>query len=171
MADQQFAQLGLVLVGVLAQVETAISPFVKAQPQPEPEPGNEPKGQAARPVRGPGADARGEAVPRAKVSSPAISDGGGELDVGVAVSRDELEDQDVQPSIERESSPVHTARAAKQDHHLAKVKSKKLQKPTSEGPMKDREPKAVGLSGAKMAKKKKKKKGGDEFDDLFSSLL
>lgn len=182
-ADKQFGQLGLVLIGALAQVGTAISPFVKEQrpPEPEPEPelepapGNEREARAAKSVQGPGADARGEAVPRADFGFSAVANGGDELDVGVAVSRDELEDHPLQPSIERESSPVHSVLSAREGRHLAKVKRNKLKKSKSDCPEStegDGEPTDVGLKEADRAKKKKKrKKGGDEFDDLFSSLL
>lgn len=225
-ADRQFAQLGLVLIGVLAQVEAAIGsllPPVEAERQLEETtvPGQTEGGAGAH-------------------DDMAVVVGAADFDLGVAVSRDDLRDDDdnddgddggdgdVQPSIELMSPPsprLPPLDAAKR-RELDRVKDKKRKKPRVQDedgeaiavPTKKRKAsreaedgsstmarsanavpkeakkhnKALSLehdrsrsrtSGTKLqprtegtardAKKpkKKKKKGGDEFDDLFSSLL
>lgn len=91
-ADRQFAQLGLVLIGVLAQVEAAMAPFLPAEPSPKPQPEEKSLGSVRI----------GQETSAPKV----VADAGDlEVDLGVAISRDELDDGiSVQPSIEPSSS-------------------------------------------------------------------
>ncbi|CAN8097479.1 unnamed protein product [Discula destructiva] len=224
-ADRQFAQLGLVLIGVLAQVEAALALFTPAEPEPQPEREPEQEDNVAPMQSGLGAEVQGEAVPRSA-----------DLDLGVAVSRDELpggsgdddDDDDAQPSTEPFPSSIPRPALAKKRRDTDRTKDKKRNKP------RDGEDSTTAPSGSpkgtkrrKVAtaaeddssmmkgvadklslveaksqrrpeledaasrvvvpkpkthadktmkvenkpKKKKKKKGGDEFDDLFSSLL
>lgn len=213
-ADRQFAQLGLVLIGVLAQVEATIAPFVPAEP-------SSPtlKTQLEKPSSSIGI-AQGIVD-----ASKAVADAGEFVDLGVAISRDELDEEiyDVRPSVEPGSS-------AKDRHDMNKTKGKKRKNsgndtterraemsespsdqsekrqrpPAGELKLKSAKPETIveklkepkkqkkpkldvnssyltdkrdpgtkSLDEAKAIKKtkKKKKKGGDEFDDLFSSLL
>lgn len=204
-ADRQFAQLGLVLIGVLAQAEAAIAPLI-----PEPE-------EDLVPVQSElGADIHGEAVARSA-----------DFDLGVAVSRDELLDGDgdnVHPSIERVALPIPRVPPAKDTLNPDQTKDKKRKKlmteeeksATAQGNSKKRKLSREAEEGfstmektadtmrsfqankqskpelgngtsrtdkkskphteeetqaAPKPKKKRKQKGGDEFDDLFSSLL
>lgn len=212
-ADRQFAQLGLVLIGVLAQVEATMAPFVPAEPSPPP-----PKSQPERTSSSVGTS-QGPVD-----ASKAVADAGDLVDLGVAISRNELEEETfVRPSVESGSF-------TKEHHGVDKTKGKKRKKPRDETtdpgaemsglpseksekrhkpPAEELEPKSTKpemifeepkeptkhkkpkldvksssltdkqhlrtktLDEAKPTKttKRKKKKGGDEFDDLFSSLL
>lgn len=160
-ADNQFAQLGLVLLGVLAQVEAAIAPFLKAEPLPEPEP--------APPAVLPSA---------AQTTRPLVKNDAGHLpapfgiasvdiDLGVAVSRDELDDDDVDAA-----PPDSRPMKKRKDPGLnsGSGNSTTLKKRNADGDVSP-EPRIPSSKGVKKIKKKKKRKGGDEFDDLFSSLV
>lgn len=194
-ADRQFAQLGLVLIGVLAQVDTAIAPFVPAEEQASP-PGD--RVETARGTQD--TEARGLDVP-----IKAVVGAGDLVDLGVAISREELDDDIlVKPSVEPMSRPVPKLSSVKEHCDPDKTKSKKRKKlrtgddePKSASRdvlpeerkgattskklklnddalmMREKEPKTMSLvESAKIKKsKKKKKKGADEFDNLFSTLL
>lgn len=194
-ADRQFAQLGLVLIGVLAQVETAISPLAR-EVSPLSEAAAEVPVESLHSATGSNVDADmlGEAVPReAAVSSPpkAVFEDT-RLDLGVAVSRSEIEAGIIssnksrrvaenQPSKEGDSSPIARPPVTRQERKPEdrkkpkKVKAKADVEADAEAPnTKDetRLQKNLGvLKDSKKVKKKRKKTGGDEFDDLFSTLL
>ncbi|EOO02848.1 hypothetical protein UCRPA7_1629 [Phaeoacremonium minimum UCRPA7] len=137
-ADNQYAPLGLVLLGVLAQIEAAMSPLVPTE-------------VVAATVQSPlDAELSTQCTPSA-ISDVGASQGEAH-DFGVAISRDEVLDSS-QASVPSEKSEGMTA----------KSKSKGLQETA---PL---DPKDAGRP--KKDKKKKKKRKGDEFDDLFSSLL
>lgn len=108
-ADRQFAQLGLVLIGMLAQVETAMAPFVPVEQQtsqPEEKPGSVRAAQGADP-------------------SKSVIDNE-ELDLGVVVSRDELNDGvNVQSSVERSCTPTPQLSSKKTHQDSDRTKSKK----------------------------------------------
>lgn len=219
-ADRQFAHLGLVLIGVLAQVEAAMAPFVPADPTAPPPP----KPQLV------GTSGSVGIVQGTVDASKAIADAGDSVDLGVAISRDELDDETfVQPSIEPSSSiqehhdtgnqtkgkkrkqslrnentksRAEVSGFSSEQWEIAEKRKKppaaenkpKSAKPGSileelqEPPKKRKKPK-LDISSSSLADeqgrltntvdeakavkkaKKKKKKGGDEFDDLFSSLL
>lgn len=142
-ADRQFAHLGLMLLGVLAQVDLAILPFAP----------------------GPGPEVRVEAVvPRA--ASPAAVPA---HDTGVAVSRDAVflaepvsarpktktpTDDEIRETIEQEPAP-----------HVPKSKKKKAAAGGDE-----LDDIFGALEPAAKKPKKKKRKKGDEFDDIFGAL-
>ncbi|KAJ4424715.1 RNase MRP subunit [Gnomoniopsis sp. IMI 355080] len=208
-ADRQFAQLGLVLIGVLAQVEAAMAPFVPVEP---PKPGPEETSGSVGAVEG-------------AVALKAVIDSG-DLDLGVVVSRDELDDGSrVQPSAEQILSPIPKMLSTKEQHDSDRMKSKKRKKPKIESSETTGTPEVFSVASTAAEKRqklqpgeckpgtvepattknfdeskesrkskkpklddtlsrtrddklkatkkstKKKKKGGDEFDDLFSSLL
>lgn len=115
-ADRQFAQLGLVLVGVLAQIEAAMAHFVPAEPSKPPQ---EEKSGLVRAMHG--SDA-----------SKSVNDAG-ELDLGVVVSREELDDSDnMQPSVQRSPSPIPRLSSTKEQHDPGRTKSNKRKKPKVE---------------------------------------
>lgn len=172
MADRQFAQLGLMLIGVLAQVEAALGPFLKPA-----EPEGEPEGAV---VPGPDQVAAGiGARPDVSVTQRA---GGMDAqqgdDMGVAISRDELGDDEADDiaSRARHSSPPPEHPPPKEKRsEKGEARGKKRSRADDPGSSRiDKPEKPVrpdSSRGEKKTKKKKKKKRGDEFDDLFSSLV
>ncbi|KAK4146359.1 uncharacterized protein C8A04DRAFT_25869 [Dichotomopilus funicola] len=168
-ADKNFAQLGLMLLGVLAQIDQALAPFAPA------------------PVNGAAGDVGQEAVVRPDellgASAPNEDTEMADDVMGVAVSREEvmasIEGDDTFPqtsastplphSEEREpfspetrpqtiSIPTHTVSSKKQ--LTSESRLERQNKAYSTGPD---EP-------AQLKKKKKKiKSGGDEFDDIFGT--
>lgn len=187
LADRQFAQLGLMLIGVLAQVETSMAPFVRPSEPPEGDdidekPGPDPaRAAVARMAAG----RAGGGPVAAQVGGGASSSlgAGHEDDLGVAISRDELsdddhegEDEDVASSRPRRPSPP-AGQPPPKEKRPEKGDSKGKKRPRADDagssrigkPEKPARPESS--RDEKKAKKKKKKKGGDEFDDLFSSLM
>ncbi|KAG8165497.1 hypothetical protein KVR01_004049 [Diaporthe batatas] len=180
LADRQFAQLGLMLIGVLAQVEAAVAPFVRPA---EPEEGVD-ETDAAGPapvqqVRVAGIAAKGGGVP-----PPVVRGVEQEDDLGVAISRDELGDDDDDGegdggvvSRPRYSSPPPPKHAPSKERRPEKGegKGKKRSRTEDAGASRigksEKPTRPESSKEEKKAKKKKKKKGGDEFDDLFSSLM
>lgn len=173
-ADRQFAQLGLMLIGVLAQVEAALAPFVK------------PSGPEGEPEGGPGPEpvqvAAGVAVTQDASVAPQKRDVGAqqEDDLGVAVSRDELgggddEDDDVAPIARRASPPPEHPPTKEKRPEKGEIKGKKRSRADNSSSSRIGRPEKLvrpeSSRDEKKVKKKKKKKGGDEFDDLFSSLV
>ncbi|KZL70408.1 hypothetical protein CI238_13075 [Colletotrichum incanum] len=144
-ADGQHAALGLVLLGVLARVNSAIAPLVPRQP----ERGDE------MPMANPSASHDAATAKEGKPNPESMG-------LGVAISRDQVK-LTVKPLARRPTKDDAEA--------VAPVASKKKRKlvnaPTTETepskPVKERK------SEKKTGKKKSKK--GDEFSDLFSSLM
>lgn len=159
------------LIGVLAQVEASLAPFLRP---------SEPEGED-RDEAGPG-PARAVAARTAAGREGA----GQEDDLGVAISREEL-DGDGEEGEEgeagvalgaRSSSPTPAGRAPPKEKRREKgeLKGKKrfraADDPGSSRICKpDKTTRSESSRDEKKVKKKKKKKGGDEFDDLFSSLM
>lgn len=178
-ADRQFAQLGLVLIGVLAQVEAATAPLARREEVPEPAHKHVQPIAAAHDD-----DARGAAVPREAVAAPADAQVGGP-DLGVAVSREALESPgrdgdgdghrgEVGSSVERAPSPSSSLLSAKVVRDPKTEKKRKKRKVESAASRVEKESESQAKPAElkeEKKKKKKKKKGGDEFDDLFSSLI
>lgn len=166
------------LIGVLAQVETAVAPFVKpAGPEggDDDEVGRDP----SQPVIA-GRVNGGPDAPQVGVGLGARQ----EDDLGVAISRDEL-DGDDEDEVEdvasgpRRSSPPPPKQAPvkeKRQERGGESKGKKRSRADDAGssrmgkPEKPARPESSSRDEKKV-KKKKKKKGGDEFDDLFSSIM
>lgn len=167
------------LIGVLAQVETAVAPFVKPA---GPEGGDDDK---VGPV--PAQQARASIVAGRGGDAVAPQVGGGldagqDDDMGVAISRDELGDDDEDeadevPSGPQRSSPPPkpTPMKEKRQDRSGGSKGKKRSRADDAGSSRIGKPEKPNQPDPsrdeKKVKKKKKKKGGDEFDDLFSSLM
>ncbi|KAG6364341.1 hypothetical protein INS49_005942 [Diaporthe citri] len=180
LADRQFAQLGLMLIGVLAQVEASVAPFVRPAEPPGGDDENDAAGQdPARAVVARMAARRADGPVASQVGGSASSSlgAGHEDDLGVAISRDELGDDD-----EGEEEDVTSGRPRRpspppKEKRPEKGESKGKKRPRADDTgssriAKPEKPARPELSrDEKKAKKKKKKKGGDEFDDLFSSLM
>ncbi|POS74142.1 hypothetical protein DHEL01_v207461 [Diaporthe helianthi] len=177
LADRQFAQLGLMLIGVLAQVEAAVAPFVRPV---ESEGGD--GINAAGPV--PAHQVKGAGIVAAKSGVvPQVEDARQKDDLGVAISRDELGDDDDERVEDagvlrpRHSSPPPSKHAPIREKKPEKGESKGKKRSRAEDAGSSRTAKPGNptrpdsLKQEKKAKKKKKKNGGDEFDDLFSSLV
>lgn len=163
------------LIGVLAQVETAVAPFVKPA---GPEGGDDGEGG---PV--PAQQVRAGIVERRRGDLVAPQVGTGqEDDMGVAISRDELDDDDEDEvedvaSVPRRSSPPPKQAPVKEKRQErgGESKGKKRSRADDAGSSRVGKPEKPNRPESsrdeKKVKKKKKKKGGDEFDDLFSSLM
>lgn len=170
-ADKQFAQLGLVLIGVLAQVDAAIAPFV-VQDATE-------TSDAAMTNSAEGTKTKPEIAPSAgKLATD-------DYDLGVAVPRNELDD-DEDPQSPAEQSISQLEKKSKKSKKTPLLEGSDRARKMSEDGNRKRVKVRADLSNpgkdkntdpmkanrvAKIEKKKKKKEGGDEFDDLFSSLL
>jgi len=158
-ADNQYAALGLFLLGVLAQVKTALDMLLPPAAEEEEEL------QAVGSRGGPAsvdASASGVAMGDAPAADLEASRGSGqpiemEEDIGVVVSRDE---------VDRELQGNNCTPKPVQVHGNKKKTVASTPDPVSRT-------KRVPGSGAgekAKGKKAKKRKKGDEFDDLFSSL-
>lgn len=167
------------LIGVLAQVEAALAPFVR--------PAEPPRG-----IRDDRAEAGQAAGRSGGPVAPQVSGGSGislgeghNDDLGVAISRDELgdddddegeQDKDVAPRRPRHPSPP-AERPPPKEERPDKGESKGKKRPRADDPGSSRKGKPEKQTrpessrDEKKPKKRKKKKGGDEFDDLFSSLV
>ncbi|KUI65259.1 Ribonuclease MRP protein subunit RMP1 [Cytospora mali] len=115
-ADRQFAQLGLALIGVLAQVEAAIVPFVEAEADSDP-------GDAPDQIRvGLAVGAKGDASLALEVLDPSPSQGD---DLGVAISREELVDDDVELKDEKSLPPPAAAPSSRKEERSSILKPEK----------------------------------------------
>lgn len=165
------------LIGVLAQVEAAVAPFVRP---------TEPEGGDGIGVAGPVPvqQVKGAAGVAAKDgATPQIGAAVQEDDLGVAISRDELDDDDEDGAEDagapgpRHSSPPPPKKAPTEEKKPEKgeIKGKKRSRTEDAGASRigksDKLTRPESSKEEKKVKKKKKKKGGDEFDDLFSSLM
>jgi len=181
LADRQFAQLGLMLIGVLAQVEAAVAPFVRLAEPDGDDDDNKVGPDGAQPVgAGIAAGRGGGGGPVA----PQVGAAGEDNDLGVAISRDEVDD-DEEDGVEdvasgpRRSSPPPPKQAPVKEKRPEKGESKGKKRSRAEDagpsrvgkPEKPTRPESSKDEKKVKKKKKKKKKGGDEFDDLFSSLM
>ena len=159
-ADRQFAHLGLMLLGVLAQVDHAVAPFAPGLPDDV----VVVEMADAAPVVGAVADQDTEMEPAAS-------------DMGVAVSRDEI-----MASIEWDPTAPRTTSSTPAQPQQRPLPPRSTSLPTrrvrelvtaqTRGGVKT-EPasKQPSLTPSfPPAKPPKKKKRGDEFDDIFSSL-
>ncbi|KAF3769674.1 hypothetical protein M406DRAFT_325168 [Cryphonectria parasitica EP155] len=186
-ADRQFAQLGLLLLGVLAQIQAAIQLFIPPPKQEEEE--TRATEEPARPAA---------VIAHGSAEGIGTSGGSDQLDLGVAVSRDEMsggggggrdddvDSHDTRQDIEQRSSPVPRqplmdevseagrggGKSRKQKRSRIDDGSARTNREGREPPRRTQSPPAVvEAMEVKKAQKKRKKKGGDEFDDLFSSLM
>lgn len=170
------------LIGVLAQVEASLAPFVRPAEPPE---GREEAGQfPAQAMVARMAAGRAEGPATSQVGGGSLSQSAGHGDdLGVAISRDELgddddkdDDEDVASRKARRPSPA-AERPPPKEKRPEKGESKVKKRPRADDSGSSRKSKPEKLTqpessrDEKKVKKKKKKKGGDEFDDLFSSLM
>lgn len=177
------------LIGVLAQVEASLAPFVRPVEPPGGHGDNaESEQDTAQTVVARMAAGRADGPVAPQVGGGSSTPGAGhEDDLGVAISRDELgedddkddDEEDVASRKVRRPSPATEQRPPK-EKRPEKDESKGKKRPRSDDPGSSRigrpeKPTRPESSRdekkAKKKKKKKKKKGGDEFDDLFSSLM
>ncbi|GJC90534.1 hypothetical protein ColLi_13372 [Colletotrichum liriopes] len=143
-ADSQHAALGLVLLGVLARIHSAVAPLVPRQPE---------RGDEV-PLANPSASHDGVTTEEGQPSPESMG-------LGVAISRDQLR---------LAAKPPPRRPAIDDAEAVAPVASKKKRKlvgaPAAETepsrPVKERKSDKAG---------KKKSKKGDAFSDLFSSLM
>lgn len=155
-ADNQYAHLGLALVGVLAQVNAAVEQLVPVKSEED----------------------HGSLLPLAeKADAEPSKDVEGVADLGVAVSRSAIEGQSASVSVDRKVSakPKNVKQSVDEldpgpsetviEERSSKVKPKKSKKSRDEF-----DSLFDTLEPKKPAKKKRWKKG-DEFDNLFSSLV
>lgn len=168
------------LIGVLAQVEAAVAPFVRP----------------AEPEAGDGIDTAGPMAPTQHLKGAAgitagvgvasqVGGTGQQDDLGVAISRDEVDDHD-EDGVENIGGTSKPRRPSPPAPKQAPIKEKRPEKGEIKGKKRSRVEDAGSSSrigkpekptrpasskDEKKVKKKKKKKGGDEFDDLFSSLV
>lgn len=153
---------------MLAQVEHAIAPFVQTAVKASVVSVTSPVEAARRP----------EAAPP-KVA-PSIKElNTGDYDLGVAISREELDnDEEIQSSVEQLTSQRQGKTPLLEDSERVGTTSRdnregKKLKTGMDVPNIGKDKNTLSLESKDVAKnkKKKKRKGGDEFDDLFSSLL
>ncbi|KAL2015604.1 hypothetical protein VTK56DRAFT_5183 [Thermocarpiscus australiensis] len=182
-ADRQFAHLGLMLLGVLAQVDAALAPFAPS-PAADGEPPEDFPQQAG---------ALGSSNPQ-EASRPSLLDQDRntatdtDTDMGVAVSREDLLLMSIEQAQEEEED-LTRSKPTRQQSIIAQTPDE-MGTPDipSNGPAETRaasqsqgparsdggseEGRASQGQGKQAEKKKEKKKkaGGDEFDDIFGSL-
>ncbi|KAH7193429.1 uncharacterized protein B0J16DRAFT_412022 [Fusarium flagelliforme] len=149
-ADNQHAPLGLLLLSVLARINTLLSHLVP------PEHDHDHESVSTTVVKsassGPGKlDSLNSTTQTIAPEAP-----GSETDMGVAVSREEL-----LSSQKNINKPKSKSDMPPKDHKVKELKHKTVRKSI---------PEAVLEDGAKDKPKKKKKKGGDAFSSLFGSL-
>ncbi|KAL2133677.1 hypothetical protein VTI74DRAFT_1905 [Chaetomium olivicolor] len=179
-ADRQFAHLGLMLLGVLAQVDKAVAPFAPAPSDTSEEAAAAAaEEQAANRQRTkPGSSS---AMEQATLTVP-DQDTDMAMDVGLPVSREEIL-LSTEPAAETATStpasaltpshtPISTAlpdRSSKEGRGISTSQppAATVARTESEPASKDRSA-APGME--KPLKRKKKKRGGDEFGEIFGSL-
>ncbi|KAK8089395.1 hypothetical protein PG997_004356 [Apiospora hydei] len=197
-ADNQFAPLGLVLTGALAQLYSACVRFVGEAPTETEEVAARPEAAAAIPeatsTSSPATTTgKGNKATRDTTVPPLASSSSSSAAVPIRQVPPRIDDDDVGQVISRDS--VHAGDAPTKEERADKVKRrKKVAVLTIEEDADDVggdvmaastekkrrkgaatvQPKAKDgerLPGEKEKKKKKKSKKGDEFDSLFSSLF
>ncbi|KAL2256067.1 hypothetical protein VTK26DRAFT_2240 [Humicola hyalothermophila] len=166
-ADRQFAHLGLMLLGVLAQVDKALAPFA-----PPPDETAEVAGQVNR--GRPQTSKPGSSSITSPKDWPTQPDHA--TDMGEAVSREDMDrlhtSIETEEQQEQKETP-HIAAPELQAAERARETTQKRKTPSTQTPvLKAGETRVPGLEDAetKPKKKKKKKIGGDEFDAIFGSF-
>lgn len=161
-ADRQFAHLGLMLLGVLAQVDQAVAPFAPVSASSQDETAEQ------APALGNTAAAEQPAPDQDVEMSMAT-------DVGVAVSREEI-----MASIEQDSTPTFTQLSTQPTRPHPRSTSlptnpparqiKNLTDQTRGGIHTEPASKEPSLDPTKPKKKKPARKRGDEFDAIFGAF-
>ncbi|KAK4153730.1 ribonuclease MRP protein subunit rmp1 [Chaetomidium leptoderma] len=176
-ADRMFAHLGLMLLGVLAQVDKTVAPFAPPPPSDAPPSSRaEPEPQAAAAAAATEFNPPGETAVSAPDQDQAIMMM--DTDMGVAVSREEILlsiERDPTPRIST-TTPVPTPISA-QTHPRSislPINPPSKKKPTAAATAKTEPPSKESSPAEPVIKvtttKRKKIKTGDEFDDIFGSL-
>ncbi|KAH6893574.1 hypothetical protein B0T10DRAFT_482577 [Thelonectria olida] len=145
-ADNQHAPLGLMLLAVLAHIRRLVSDLL---------PSDNPAPEADSSVAGSINPTTPTSRPKLKPSSLEIADPDQDVDMGVAVSRNDLA---LPKASSKQSDRLSTVETLPKD-----TKARKSAKRSSKDAAKD-------TSKDHKEKKKKKKKAGDAFSSLFSSL-
>jgi ribonuclease MRP protein subunit RMP1 len=157
-ADNQYAHLGLALIGVLAQVNTAIAPWAPALSE-----------VAEKDVQ----------VLLDTAGLASSKDAHDAADLGIAVSRSDIE-QRVLATTSKVEQRVEDSGKGSRGMDVAGLSPKEeisTRIEAQERPKKSKKRKDEfdslfdSLEPKKTVKKKKKLKKGDEFDNLFSSLI
>ncbi|KAK3301563.1 uncharacterized protein B0T15DRAFT_316248 [Chaetomium strumarium] len=169
-ADRQFAHLGLMLLGVLAQVDKAVVPFA---PEVSTEAAGERAAVSDAQTSGRGSGTAGD---RGTADTDAAIRTGVDVDMGVAVSREEvlasIEQNEKTKACAMSSLPSkpsvqlrrETAAAGRQTSTAAEAGTDKaVSKETNNST-------DVSIECLKSKKTKEKKRAGDEFDDIFGAL-
>ncbi|KAG7290290.1 hypothetical protein NEMBOFW57_000289 [Staphylotrichum longicolle] len=162
-ADRQFAHLGLMLLGVLAQVDQAVAPFAPASTSSQDETAEQAPG-ADRTAASEQAATEQEDVEMSLVT-----------DMGVAVSREEI-----MASIEQDSTPTFTQPSTQPTRPHPRSISlptnpparqiKNLIDQTRGGVHTEPASKEPSLDPTKPKRKKPARKRGDEFDAIFGAF-
>ncbi|KAJ4133696.1 RNase MRP subunit [Fusarium equiseti] len=148
-ADNQHAPLGLLLLSVLARINTLLSHLVP------PEHDHNYESVSTTVVKSASAGPGELGSLNSTTQTTATEAPGSETDMGVAVSREEL------LSSQKNTNKPKSKSDVPQKGHKKELKHKTVHKSIPETVLKD---------GAKDKPKKKKKKGGDAFSSLFGSL-
>ncbi|KAK1598771.1 uncharacterized protein LY79DRAFT_655897 [Colletotrichum navitas] len=149
-ADSQHAALGLVLLGVLARINSAIAPLIPRQPK---------GGDAMLPMANSSTSHRDAVTAKEGQMNPES------MGLGVAISRDQMKLIAKTPG--RRPTMKEDAKAVA----IAPIASKKKRK-LVDAPITEPEPsRRVKETRSEKKPSKKKSKRGDEFSDLFSSLM
>jgi hypothetical protein len=182
-SDRQFAHLGLMLLGVLAQIDKALAPFTPLPNDALLETDDE--GAATDDTPGPLPNSNpsppdGNIALDKTMPQPQTLDLDGDTDMGVAVSRDEIILLSIERGTSAGSTPAPAPTSAQKEP--TGFTSSKLTAGPSSGSISE-PPVEVGNQetrkdspsiGPPVIEKRMKKRlkggGGDEFDDIFSAL-
>jgi hypothetical protein len=163
-ADRQFAHLGLMLLGVLAQVDQAVAPFAAG-------PGDSPDAVETQGGATAGVQSAGVGGIMGEGMIDRDLDMAMDTEMGVAVSREE-----VMLFIEQDATanPPVLSKPAGQPHprsiSLPINPPSKRKLPIQTAPSKTEPPSKEGSTNPDPAKPKKQpRKGNDEFDNIFGS--
>lgn len=158
-ADNQFAHLGLLLLGVLAQVHHLVTLILPLPTKEDAVKGRQPAARSSSAVAAPSLPAAETATLLLPAAVSTHKD-----DVGVAVPRDDV-------ALAKDEKQTGLSREALRDQDRARkpVDDDKSPDPSMTEPKVKK--KARKDDRREEEKKKRKRKKGDEFDDLFSSLM
>ncbi|KAK1968094.1 hypothetical protein LY78DRAFT_655640 [Colletotrichum sublineola] len=146
-ADGQHAALGLVLLGVLARINSAITPLALRQPK---------RGDEMLPIANLSPSHRDAVKAKESQTNPEP------MDLGVVISRDQ---------VKLAAKPLDR-RSTREDAEavIAPIASKKKRK-LVDAPITEPEPSRRSKEKRSEKRLGKKSKKGDEFSDLFSSIM
>ncbi|KAI1417841.1 hypothetical protein F5Y13DRAFT_63175 [Hypoxylon sp. FL1857] len=182
-ADNQFATLGVVLLGALAQVNAACVPLIgEAGPAAEEQSSKsltrEPAGSSATTTLPKESSRAGNTELLFHPNRDRLPETPG-LQGGGVVSRDEVaraeklrkKAMQLEESGQSGSSSTLDNAGTEQGHHDHATSTEKQHKASSKGKVKGVDNATSGEAMKSAKKKKKTKRGGDEFDALFNGLF